>query len=60
MNAQEKDPYFIKVPEGKMSCPHKTILVRMNFANQYRIIITDTQQPDSYAPPGHGAIIQSL
>ncbi len=42
----------------RMSHPRYTLIVRPYLCGQYRLQLCDREQPDPYAPEGHGAIVR--
>lgn len=38
--------------------PNHTLIVRPYALGQYRIQLTRKDQPDTFAPPGHGSIVR--
>lgn len=39
---------------------HYTVVVRLYLFQQYRLQLCDSRQPDPYAPPMHGSIVQEM
>ena len=55
-----EDEIFFELFSGDMANESYTVLVRIFLFGQYRIQLTCLDQPDPYAPIGHGSIVREL
>lgn len=55
-----RDIILLEARGGAMASPVHSVLVRPHLYGQYRIQLTRTDQPDRYAPEGHGSIVREL